>query len=398
MLSPDFISHYAPHSSRYQSLRYTHIGRVDCFLPVCDGLSLPLTQLTFDHYPPESHLHEISTVYVSADAPWGGNDSIYGFLIIDDHMMINDVTIYNDIFDYCGEDFFVYYNYNYNICPVYGIPPVVPSSMYMRENLNDVTEIVLPFNDVTSDVTDNDFHGGENPFSRAEGLMYPVSTLIYDFDPWPPPKRRSCFVLGLMDPASTSTFWHTFVSMTSLSWTATTIVVAALYLYLLIKASTTNKIDSVDDSTDLLRMLFLQINLLDIPNDHQGHGRTRANGRRGRRRHLSQLVPRRAVGSVCGNYANYDSSFNPRHLASEPEVVNDFSVPCVLASVRGPSAALGNFMGWGPPHSHCSFCPNADTDFDLSSRTREPLRRCLRTRISISPTSRMLGEWATRRR
>ena len=68
--------------------------------------------------------------------------------------------------------------------------------MYMRENLNDVTEIVLPFNDVTSDVTDNDFHGGENPFSRAEGLMYPVSTLIYDFDPWPPPKRRSCFVLG----------------------------------------------------------------------------------------------------------------------------------------------------------------------------------------------------------
>ena len=45
-----------------------------------------------------------------------------------------------------------------------------------------------------------------------------------------------------------------------------------------------------------------------------------------------------------------------------------------------------------------SFSPNADTDFDLSSRTREPLRRCLRTRISISPTSRMLGEWATRRR
>ena len=105
MLSPDFISHYAPHSSRYQSLQNTHIGRIVCFLPVCDGLSLPLTQLTFDHYPPESHLHEISTVCVSADAPWGGNDGVYGFLIIDDLKMINDVTIYNDIFDYCGEDF-----------------------------------------------------------------------------------------------------------------------------------------------------------------------------------------------------------------------------------------------------------------------------------------------------
>ena len=81
----------------------------------------------------------------------GGKEGVYGFLIIDDLKMINDVTIYNDIFDCCGEDFFVYYNCN--ICPVYGIPPVVPSSMYMRENLNDVTEIVLPFNDVTSDVT-----------------------------------------------------------------------------------------------------------------------------------------------------------------------------------------------------------------------------------------------------
>ena len=110
-----------------------------------------------------------------------------------------------------------------------------------------------------------------------------------------------------MDHVSTFTSWFAFVSMASLSWTAIIVVFAALYLYLLIDASTTDKVDLVGSVTVLLGVLYLRVNLLGIPHGEH-HGWSRANGRREWHRHLSQPDPRRGVGRVCGDYANTDPS------------------------------------------------------------------------------------------